>query len=138
MALSIILDDILATDGIEYNYRYLLEGNYQSDQKTPDSWTVVDVRRLLDNDYNNLEDYQKYIDLSFKAIKENGKVVICCSYGISRSNAIALGVLVKYYGMNFSEALQLIKHKVKKADIKEMHIVKLKELLEQDKEEIVK
>jgi len=138
VALSIILDDILATDGIEYNYRYLLEGNYQSDQKTPDSWTVVDVRRLLDNDSNNLEDYQKYIDLSFKAIKEHGKVVICCSYGISRSNAIALGVLVKYYGMNFSEALQLIKHKVKKADIKEIHIVKLKELLEQDKEEIVK
>ena len=32
MALSIILNDIMATDGIEYNYRYLLEGNYQPDQ----------------------------------------------------------------------------------------------------------
>jgi len=137
MALSIILNDIMATDGIEYNYRYLLEGNYQPDQKSLDSWKVVDVRRLRDDDSNTLEDYQKYIDLSFKAIKEHGKVAICCSYGISRSNAIALGVLVKYYDMGFSEALKLIKHKVKVSDIKEIHISKLKELLGQTKEKIV-
>ena len=89
---------------------------------------VVDVRRLRDDYSNTLEDYQKYIDLSFRAIKEHGKFVICCSYGISRSNAIALGVLVKYYDMSFI-TLQLIKHKVKGSDIVESHIIKLKELL---------
>jgi hypothetical protein len=83
MALSIILNDIMTTDGIEYNYRYLLEGNYQLYQNSLDSWKVADVKRLRDDDSNTLEDYQKYIDLSFKAIKEHGKVAICCSYGTS-------------------------------------------------------
>src|SRR6476659_4794418 len=137
MTLSIILEDKLATDGIEYNYRYLLEGSYQPDQNTADSWKVVDIRRLCDDDSNTLEDCQKYIDLSIEAIKEHGKVAICCSYGISRSNAIALGVLVKYYDMGFSEALKIIKLKVKVSDIKEIHISKLKELLGQTKEKIV-
>jgi protein-tyrosine phosphatase len=133
MTLSIILDDKLATDGIQYSYSYLLEGYYQPDTKSTDSWKVVDVRRLRDDDSNTLDDYKKYIDLCFEAIKEQGKVAICCSYGVSRSNAIALGVLVKYYDMNFIEALQLIKHKVKKSNIKEIHITKLKKLLGEDK-----
>ena len=36
--------------------------------------------------------------------------------------------------MDFSKALQLIKQKVKKSDIKEIHILKLKELSRQEKE----
>jgi hypothetical protein len=44
MTISVILDDKLATSGIEYNYDYLLKGNYQSKEKTEDSWKVVDVR----------------------------------------------------------------------------------------------
>ena len=103
MTLSIILKDKLATDGIEYSYIYLLEGNFQPDTKSMDSWKVVDVRSLRDDDSNSLGDYQRYIDLTYEAIKEHGKAVVCCSYGISRSNAIALGVLVKYYGMTFGQ-----------------------------------
>jgi protein-tyrosine phosphatase len=129
MAISVILDDKLATSGIEYNYDYLLKGNYQSNEKTEDSWKVVDVRRLRDSDSNSLEDYQKYIDLSYETIKEHGRVVICCSYGISRSNAIALGVLVKHYDMTFLDAQRLIKQKVEKSDIVQAHIDKLQKLL---------
>ncbi len=129
MTISVILDDKLATSGIEYNYDYLLEGNYQSNEKTEGSWKVVDVRRLRDNDSNSLEDYQKYIDLSYETIKEHGKVVICCSYGISRSNAIALGVLVKHYDMAFHDAQKLIKQKVDKSDIVQAHIDKVQKLL---------
>jgi len=44
MTISVILDDELATSGIEFNYDYLLEGHYQSNEKTEDSWKVVDVR----------------------------------------------------------------------------------------------
>jgi hypothetical protein len=61
-------------------------------------------------------------------------VVVMAHHG---SNAIALGVLVKYYDMGFSGALKIIKHKVKEKDIKEIHISKLKELLGQTKEKIV-
>jgi hypothetical protein len=57
MTISIILDDKLATDRIEYNYRYLSEDNYQPDVKSKNSWKVVDVRRLHDDDSNNLEMY---------------------------------------------------------------------------------
>ena len=129
MSLSVILEDKLATDGIEYSYTYLLEGNYQPDRKSLESWKVVDVRRLQDNDSNSLEEYQKYIDLTFEAIKDHGKAVICCSYGISRSNAIAIRVLVKYYGMTFSQAQELVNQEVKKSDIVEAYIVKLRNLL---------
>ena len=137
MALSIILENILATDGIEYNYKYLLDDNYQPDQNTADIWKVVDVRRLRDDYTNTLEDYQKYIDLSIEAIEEHGKVAICCSYGVSRSNAIALGVLVKYYNMDFKGAQQLIKHKVKRSNIKEIHISKLKKLLIENDDDLL-
>ena len=33
----VILDEKLATDGIQYSYSYLLEGIYQPDQKSQDS-----------------------------------------------------------------------------------------------------
>jgi predicted protein tyrosine phosphatase len=37
------------------------------------------------------------------------KVVVCCSHGMNRSNAIALGVLVQYFKMDLFKALELIK-----------------------------
>ncbi|MBA3750232.1 MAG: dual specificity protein phosphatase family protein [Nitrosopumilus sp.] len=136
MTISIIIEDKLATRGIaEYNYEYVEEGIYQSNQNLPYSWKVANVRSLQDNGSNSLGDYQKHIDIAFNMIREHGKVAICCSYGISRSNAIALGVLVKYFDMNFDEAEILIKQKVEKADINPEHIKKLKKLFNKDKDE---
>jgi predicted protein tyrosine phosphatase len=54
--------------------------------------------------------------------------LICCVAGISRSNAIALGILVKYFNMDFYEASELVKEKVPQANISPEHIEKLKKM----------
>lgn len=126
MTLSVIIENKLSTAGIAENrYEFLLEGIYQPNIKSADSWKVVDVRKLFDNDSNIIEDYKKYIDLAIDAINLHGRVVICCSYGISRSNAIAVGVLVKYFNMDLFESIKLVNQKVEKADINKAHIEKL-------------
>jgi hypothetical protein len=68
-----------------------------------------DVRDLYDGrnsfgDHNTLEDYERKIDLAWDKMQKYGRVVICCVAGTSRSNAIALGVLVRYFKMPFDEA----------------------------------
>jgi predicted protein tyrosine phosphatase len=61
-------------------------------------------------------------------IGKQGRVVICCVAGISRSNAIALGVLVKYFDMDFYDAWELVRQRVPRANINSSHISKLKKL----------
>jgi protein-tyrosine phosphatase len=125
-----IIENKLATEGIgTFSYYVLDEGSHQTVIVTDDSWLVVDVRDLYDDNSNSLEDYEKKIDLTWELIQKHGKAVICCVAGISRSNAIALGVLVKYFNMAFYEAHELIGNRVPIANINQSHISKLKTLL---------
>ena len=126
-----ILDDRLATAGIrEFSYQILNEFMPQTNnyENAVHSWHVLDVRDLYDDDNNALEDYEGKIDSAWDLIQKHGKVVICCVAGISRSNSIALGVLVKYFNMDFYEAWELVKTKVPIANIDPSHIEKLKKL----------
>jgi hypothetical protein len=50
-----------------------------------------------------------------------------CSWNIKKY-AIALGVLVKYFNMDFYKVLELIREKVPRANISPNHISKLKKL----------
>ena len=127
-----ILDNVLATAGIsQFSYKVLNEGLHQTnsyENAATTSWTVLDVCDLYDNNSNSLNDYKDKIDLAWNLIQKHGKVVICCVAGISRSNVIALGVLVKYFNMGFYEAWELVKSKVPIANIDPAHIEKLKKL----------
>jgi predicted protein tyrosine phosphatase len=89
---------------------------------------VADVRDLYDDDSNSLEDYEKKIDLAWELMRRYGRVVICCVAGISCSNAIALGVLVKHFDMDFYDAWTLVEDRVPIANINPSHISKLKRL----------
>jgi protein-tyrosine phosphatase len=135
-----IIEGNLATEGIQqFSYQFYSEGNYQPNQFTSSSWAVVDVRDLYDgnsfennsnnNNNNTLEDYERKIDLAWEMMQKYGKVVICCVAGISRSNAIAIGVLVKYFKMPFGKAWKLVHYKVPIAYIQQVHVTSLKELL---------
>ena len=131
-----IIEGKLATEGIQqFSYQFYSEGNYQPNQFTSSSWAVVDVRDLYNgnsfgnNNNNILEDYERKIDLAWEMMQKYGRVVICCVAGTSRSNAIAIGVLVRYFKMPFDEAWKLVHYKVPIADIHEVHITSLKELL---------
>ena len=126
-----ILDNRLATAGIsQFSYKVLNEGLHQTNkyENAIDSWQILDVRDLFDDDSNSLKDYKEKIDLAWDMIQKHGKVVVCCVAGISRSNAIALGVLVKYFNMDFYEAWELVNAKVPIANIDPGHIEKLKKL----------
>ena len=110
-----ILDNRLATAGIsQFSYKILNEGLHQTNkyENAINSWQVLDMRDLFDDDSNSLKDYQEKIDLAWDMIQKHGKVVICCVAGISRNNAITLGVLVKYFDIDFYEAWEFVKSKV--------------------------
>ena len=124
-----IIENKLATEGIgQFDYIVLNEDHHQAGDHARDSWIVADVRDLYDDDSNSLEEYEKKIDLVWELMQQHNRVVICCVAGISRSNAIALGVLVKYFHMDFYEALELIREKVSRANISPGHIAQLKKL----------
>ncbi len=74
-------------------------------------YRIIDVRDMVDKKGNSKELIIRKINTAIEIIKKKHKVVICCDYGLSRSNAIAVGVLIKYYGYNFEEA---VKHLIKK------------------------
>ena len=64
-------------------------------------------------------DILSYIDIANKFIEEarkfkNGKILIHCKFGISRSAAILIGYLMKYYGYTLKNAVDFIKNKRKK------------------------
>ena len=89
-----ILDHKLGTSPFEAIDK--LEGNFQ----------VLDVRDLVDKDGNTPENIKTKIDLAVTWLKENKTVLVCCDYGISRSNAIAAGVLSVYQNIPLDDAVR--------------------------------
>jgi protein-tyrosine phosphatase len=72
-----------------------------TDEKVENKWLIIDARILSDYKVNDIHDYLALIDAASHALDQNHSVVICCGAGISRSNAIALGVLIKHFHMGF-------------------------------------
>ena len=97
-----------------------------------DDFKIVDVRMLRDG-YNKLKDYEFNIDRVIDELNNGQSVVICCEAGQSRSNAVALAVLVKYFGMNFYDAWDLISEKVPISLIDPAHVATIKKMFEVDK-----
>ena len=129
MRINTIIDNRLSTvDLSEFTYDFICQSAKQTNTNTPDSWKVLDVRDLYDDDSNTLDEYRNKIQLACELLEQFNKVAIGCSHGISRSNAIALGVLMKCFRMDFEFAYELIKEKVDRARIKEYHLVKLRQL----------
>src|SRR5687768_7634450 len=82
----------------------------------PTGTTLIDVRELIDREGNTNTLLVTKIQEAYKALQDGQKVVICCDKGISRSNAIALGVLIAS-GMPYEEALTCLVAKVDIVDI---------------------
>lgn len=91
-------------------------------------WYIVDVRDMLDHGGNHVSLYQKKIYTVSAFLAEGKNVVICCGGGQSRSNAIAFGVLVDMFSMNFYDAWELVKKKVPICKINPSHIDALKRI----------
>ncbi len=83
---------------------------------------------LRDGEPNRDEEYLLNIIRVTSWLECNEKIVICSSTGRSRSPAIALAVLVKYFKLDFYNGWELVRKKVPISNINPSHIMSLKRL----------
>lgn len=79
---------------------------------------VFDVRDLVDKSGNDYTYIRKKIEDALALANSGKKLVICCDYGMSRSNSIAIGVISRLNKISFSEAVDIVKNKVDSNGIK--------------------
>lgn len=89
---------------------------------------VLDIRERILDAPNPTHIYRRLVIEAIELIKQYGRVVICCSAGVSRSNSIAVVVLMKHFGFRFEKACDLVRRNVPIADISACHLEKLKSL----------
>lgn len=122
-----IIENVLATDGLADDGYDYIEERYNIMGKRF-GWTVLDCRCLEDGPGNPISLYESMIDGGCKMIDRDGKVLVGCVAGISRSNAIAAGILMKKFGYSYQDALSLVHEKVKIDLIERAHLNALRKL----------
>ena len=83
-----------------------------------DGITIVDVRSLVDKPGNVTDAIASKIKEGVTSLKSGNKTVVCCDYGISRSNSVAVGVLSQFLGIGFLEALTRVQKETGETEIK--------------------
>jgi nucleoside-diphosphate-sugar epimerase len=73
-----------------------------------DNLRIVDVRDLVDKPGNFPATAREKINEAVAYLKRGEKIVICCDYGISRSNAIAAGILSLSEEIPFNDAIRRV------------------------------
>nr|MCU0323536.1 NAD-dependent epimerase/dehydratase family protein [Chitinophagaceae bacterium] len=79
---------------------------------------ILDVRDLVDKSGNDSSYIQTKITECLSLLHAKSKVIICCDYGMSRSNSIAIGSISKWLKIEFDEAVEIVKSKVDESGIK--------------------
>jgi UDP-glucuronate decarboxylase len=101
-------------------YNNVKQGNYN----------IVDVRLVVDKDGNKTETLRATINTIVSSLKSNAKTVVCCDYGISRSNSLAAAAWSVYKGITFDEALSIVIEATGEKDIKIEMITAIRKVLE--------
>lgn len=68
---------------------------------------VADVRVLVDRGGNHPADLLRFVELALGIHSREGRVIVACDMGVSRSRVIALGVLIRL-GYSFDDGLDLV------------------------------
>jgi nucleoside-diphosphate-sugar epimerase len=69
---------------------------------------IVDVRDMVDKEGNSFQLIDDKISETISLLDQNKTVIICCDYGLSRSNSIAVGVMMKWKKMSFDDAVRAV------------------------------
>jgi len=91
---------------------------------------LVDVRDLIDGEGNGAATLAPKIESALAGLKADRRVVICCDHGISRSNAVAVGVLARWESRPFFEALSQVTQAVRESEIKIEVLREIRDLVE--------
>ena len=69
---------------------------------------IIDVRDLVDKAGNRFDAVRQKITEGCDSLQAGKKTVVCCVYGISRSNAVAVGILAMYESIPFEAAVRRV------------------------------
>ena len=93
-------------------------GAFEKVAEQKGSFDILDVRQLVDKPGNSAVEVKKLIHSALEILNQGKKIVICCDHGISRSNAIASGVIAKSKNISFYDAVRIVLDKTNHAEIK--------------------
>lgn len=79
---------------------------------------LVDVRDLVDKAGNQSAAMKAKIDLGLELLEQGKRTVVCCDYGISRSNAVAAGILARVEHIPLETAVRKVLAALGEAEIK--------------------
>lgn len=79
---------------------------------------IIDVRDLVDKAGNRSEAVRQKITEGCDSLRTGKKTVVCCDYGISRSNAVAVGILVMHEAIPFEAAVRRVLEATGEKEIK--------------------
>jgi nucleoside-diphosphate-sugar epimerase len=94
------------------------------------SFALIDARSLIDGEGNSHDKIRELIDLGVVALQSGQKTVVCCDYGMSRSNALASGILSKFKNIPLSRATRLVQEATGEMDIKPGPLKAVRSVLE--------
>ena len=77
----------------------------------PDDFSYMNLHARDITNENLLQHFDKCYNFIEDALSSNGRVLIHCSYGISRSSTIVISYLIKKYKMTYHQAIDLVKSK---------------------------
>jgi UDP-glucuronate decarboxylase len=69
---------------------------------------VLDVRSLVDGPANGSTALRERIKTGLAMLRDSGRLLVCCDYGISRSNTIAAAILAHRDGLTFDESFATV------------------------------
>ena len=79
---------------------------------------VIDVRDLVDKAGNRIEPIREKILQGVASLSAGKKTVVCCDYGISRSNAVAAGILASVQKIPLDSAIRQVQSATGETEIK--------------------
>jgi nucleoside-diphosphate-sugar epimerase len=93
-------------------------GTAPRDEVGEGAFEILDVRHLVDKGGNSTDEVLKLVKQGVQALQNGQSLVVCCDLGISRSNAIAAGILSQKELIPFDLALQEVIAKTGEKEIK--------------------
>lgn len=79
---------------------------------------IIDVRDLVDKAGNRSEAIREKIREGVESLSQGLRTVVCCDYGVSRSNAIATGILARFEKKPFNVVLRQVQEATGESQIK--------------------